>query len=336
MKDMNGKETKINDIGISLLRVLMCFGVILAHCWKHKGYDSLLFLPFKEIQTLAAPVFMLLSFYFLAERFLSPDESFLKKRMLRLLIPQIGWALIYWLVYLLLEPVPLNELFWQILTGHSAVLNATMWFQFDLIVLTLLFFLLFSFRNEKFSTILLICISFLCLILQHSGINYRLFSDLRFELSYPLGRLVEMLPYATIGFLLKHCRMTDTLKKYRYPVLIASLLLFTLPYLMSFPSAKGFGYAGITLLYLVILSFFITELLPFEMLPETIKKGMLPLCCHTLGIYCCHRLIHALVSRFLGYSPSSFLYCILLYILCYLFCSLLSLIPSKTIKKLVD
>lgn len=43
-------------------------------------------------------------------------------------------------------------------------------------------------------------IAMIALILQYSGANWSLFGDMRFELKYPLGRMVEMLPLAICGF----------------------------------------------------------------------------------------------------------------------------------------
>ena len=57
------KKTKI-DVNLSLLRMLMCFGVVLSHSCRNKLYPSIYFVPFRIIQHIAAPTFMLLSFYF--------------------------------------------------------------------------------------------------------------------------------------------------------------------------------------------------------------------------------------------------------------------------------
>lgn len=39
-------------------------------------------------------------------------------------------------------------------------------------------------------------------VLQYSGINFRVFVEMRFELRHSLGRLAEMLPCVVAGYLL--------------------------------------------------------------------------------------------------------------------------------------
>lgn len=69
--------------------------------------------------------------------------------------------------------------------GHSPQLNATMWYQVDLIYLTLLFLAVILIFQKNYETVLMI-LGFLALAAQYSGINL-IFDNLRFELKYPLG-----------------------------------------------------------------------------------------------------------------------------------------------------
>jgi len=335
---MNGKEsTNHTNIGFALLRMLMCFGVLLAHCWNKKGYDSIFFLPFREIQVLAAPVFMFLSFYFSYKTFVSKDKDRFLKRMKRLLLPQIGWTFIYWILFQFIENVPFSELLWQLFTGHSTVLNATMWFQIELIVITILFHLLFSMLDEKKAISVLYLLMFLCFILQFSKVNLFLFDDLRFELKYPLGRFAEMLPYAISGFFFSYYKIMNKLKQHRLLAALVSLFLLPLPYLIDFPVVKGFGYSGVTIFYLSILMIIFVEMLPFDLLHPTIKKAAILISSYTPGIYCCHRLIFAFLSHFFpAFAFSSFAGCIFLYLICYIICLMIFQVPNRYIKILVS
>ena len=65
----------------------------------------------------------------------------LTKRIKTLVIPLVGWSVIYATLYtfVLNRSISFKDFFWQSTTGHSEVLNPTMWFQSNLIVLTLLF-----------------------------------------------------------------------------------------------------------------------------------------------------------------------------------------------------
>lgn len=336
---MGEYRNKKIDLGLNLLKMLMCFGVLLAHCWDSKRYEAIIYLPFKEIRSLAVPVFMILSFYFLESFFSSPNPKQLKKRINKLITPLIIWAVIYYILYQYLDiKVSISDLFWQIFTGHSQTLNPTMWFQVELILLTLIFYELFKYFKTNIAYIILTILTISCFILQYSAINYQLFSNLRFELSYPLGRFIEMIPYAYFGLLLKHFNILEKLKKHRYLNMIIATLLFFIPYnYLSFPLAKGFGYSGITPLYLAIMAIIVASMVPFEKLPSNIKRIIYQISRYTLGIYCCHRLVNVLLINYYPILPiESFSWSIYVYIISYLLCLLISLIPNKIIKSLVE
>ena len=55
------KEKEYNQ-GIALLRMLMCFEVILCHCWYLQD-TSVLFTPLVVLMNYAVPVFMFVSFF---------------------------------------------------------------------------------------------------------------------------------------------------------------------------------------------------------------------------------------------------------------------------------
>ena len=95
MEDLN-KKREFN-YGIALLRTLMCFEVVLCHFWTIDVPKVLM--PFSVLRGLAVPVFMFLSFFLTEHTFLEYNKNKAKKRIWRVIYPQIGWALIYWLGY---------------------------------------------------------------------------------------------------------------------------------------------------------------------------------------------------------------------------------------------
>ena len=143
--------SKIN-YGFSLLKMLLAFEVILGHFANWDEYDPRLVWPFRELVSLAVACFVILSFYLMAKSFLIRDKQMMKKRLIRLLIPQIGWAIIYYVIYALID-LFMNkglhsgpmDFFWQLLTGHSRYLNPSMWYQVDIIIVTVIFYFIFSF-----------------------------------------------------------------------------------------------------------------------------------------------------------------------------------------------
>ena len=300
---------------------------------------------------------MLMSFYLAGEIFFrrnTPPHSIdtdthtgcsrESKRLWRVCYPQVAWAVIYFIILSItaaegMKPMP-TDFLWQVFTGHSDKLNATMWFQTDLIAITLLYLLLFKFQeNEK--AVLLTQVSFFCaLVMQYTGLNSSLFGDLRFELKYPLGRFCEMLPYAALGISCAYFNVFERLKRRRlfFIPLFAVISAFLLKYKVM-TEAPGFGNSDSNC---IPLAFFVTAfafLLPLENLPGCVKKALGFITRYTLGIYCMHRLVMHLISLFLprqAEGTESFVLCLAAYGICFLISFLISRIPLKPFRQLVS
>ena len=343
---MNKRNIDIDryNLGFSLLKALMAFEVILAHFCNWNEYDPLIVWPFRELVSLAVSCFAIMSFYLMTDFFLKRDHSRFIKRMKRLAIPQIGWALLYFGIYLLLNvlfhanlPLKLIDLFWQILTGHSMDLNPTMWYQFNVIIITALFYLVFKKTDDQKGFYTLIVLLIFSYLMQYTGINRALFQDLPFELKKPLGRILEVIPFAVIGFALKYLNIFERLKRHRYLVMAVCVIAFLAGFSIPWPEVKGFDYSGFAKPYLSLCIVTFAYLVPLEKLQQKIKKVILRITDYTMGIYCCHRLMYTLLYVFFPRLPlHSFERCVLIYLLCYLFCFLIDRIPSKTTKQLID
>lgn len=76
-----------------------------------------------------------------------------------------------------------------------------MWFQVDLIAITALYIWgkrKWNINLKKLSIIGLV----IAYAMQYTGINYEIFSKLPYSMSYTLGRIAEMFPFAAAGYLL--------------------------------------------------------------------------------------------------------------------------------------
>ena len=335
---------KIN-YSFSLLKMLMAFEVLLAHFCNWKEYEDMRFLwPFRELVSLAVPCFMILSFYLTQRSFLLKDNAKFKERLIRLCIPQFGWAVIYYAVYLLLDLFfhaglhgGISSLFWQIITGHSRYLNATMWFQFDIIVISILFHFIFTVFDEKRGYVTLIVLTLFSYFMQISGINWALFGELEFELKFPLGRIFEMIPYAFLGFTLRYFDILEKMKKYRYILMPLCVVMFFSGFYITLPEFKDFGFSGFIKPYLAFPIIAFAYLTPLEYVPLTIKKAILHITNYSLGIYCIHRLINTLITLIVPELPlRSFERCILLYAICYLACFLIDRIKDRKVNLLIN
>ena len=343
MKKKTIHYDKIN-YGFSLLKMLLVFEVILGHFCIWEEYDNILLWPFRELVSLSVPCFVILSFYLTERSFLQRDKIKYHIRLRRLLIPQIGWAFIYWIVYFLFTTFlkadlthSISDLFWQLFTGHSPALNASMWYQIDMIIITIFFQFVFAGLNDKRGYSVIIGIMIFSYVLQFSGINRFLFGDMRFELKYPLGRIAEMIPYAVIGFSLRYFNVYDNLRKHRWIIMILCIILFYIGYNFPWHQVKDFGFSGLCKPYLALCIVSFANLCPLENLPLSIKKIILIISDYSLGIYCCHRMIYTIIHLSLpGLFISSIPMCVLTYLLSYLLCCLINLIPYSIFQSLVD
>ena len=94
-------EASEYNIGFCFLRIWMSFEVILVHFWYVPSIDYVpwYLFPFAYMRMLAVPLFMMLSFFLLERTFIARDCNKFKKRIVRLLVPHIGWAVIYFFVF---------------------------------------------------------------------------------------------------------------------------------------------------------------------------------------------------------------------------------------------
>lgn len=340
----NSIEKKEFNYGLALLRALMCFEVVLCHFWNSDG--SRFLMPFSMLKGLAVPVFMFLSFFLTEHTFLEYNKTKAKKRIWRVIYPQIGWAIIYWLGYTIGQfiikdiGVRFSDLWWQMFTGHSPRLNASMWFQTVLIVLTGVYIFIFKFFDAKKGILITYAMMFAAFVIQYSGINFKLFDSLRFELKYPLGRFFEMIPYATIGFSCAYYNVFEKAKEKRlfFIILFGLASIFLLKH--SFiNSASGFGYSNNNCLLLGFFVIGFAYLIPFEKLSQSVKDVFKFLTKYTLGIYCMHRIVAEFLKILLtkiGINIDSFILCIITYIIAFFVSFLMCKIPTKLSRELVD
>ncbi len=338
--DKTDRIDRIN-YGLSLLKMLMAFEVLLSHFADWKQYDPRLVWPFRELNSLAVPVFLIISFYLTAPSFEKRNREKTIDRFRRLLIPQIFWAVVYYVIYACIDLIlhkglhsGISDLFLQLLTGHSRYLNPSMWYQFDLIIVTFLFSLAFHYLDDRKIASTFIILLILSYFLQFSGINHSLFHEMEFEFKYPFGRIVESIPYAIIGYFLRYFDLFNKLRKYRYLIMILSVVLFLGGFIIPWPMLDDFGYGGLAKPYLSLCIIAFAFLVPFEYAGPSIKKAILKISDYTLGIYCIHRLINTLLQIFSPFiTLRSIERCVLIYILSYLVCFLLDQIRHPFIQR---
>jgi fucose 4-O-acetylase-like acetyltransferase len=226
--------------------------------------------PFRVLETYAVPCFMLISFI-LSEKYITQSTWMTtKKRIDRLIWPYIFWGTVNWCIFIVCERVlhvdivdGFSALLWQLITGCGYHVNTPLWYMACLIWLTLIYVLIFKLPNRNISLLVIHILLAISLLLQYTGINYYLFAGLRWELCYSLGRICEMIPYATIGYDISYFGLYKKLAfKAKVIIPIAIVFLYILLYEGIYPSVKGFGYQGVSTVIIAILMVSIAYLTP--------------------------------------------------------------------------
>lgn len=329
---MNAKIEATRNIGISLLKILMSFTVIVCHF----GVGG-------EVLYLAVPCFMMISFLLLGDRIIYKDA--MQERIKRLFFPQVVWAIVYYMVYKLVfgngAKVQIEDLIWQIFLGTSSKLNSAMWFQADLIILTIIIYMVFNSMKKNNAVKFLFVLMIFSIVAQYSGWNFKLFGSLRYELKWPLGRICEMFPYAILGTIFNYFKIYNFLESRKKMSIITTGILIVFVWNNSFISnpAESFIYAGIRYIVITVLIVTFFWLFPFDkFLNRKLTNLIHNLSKYSLGIYCIHLLVGYIVNELnakYNIVGGTLRKCILIYIVSMILSYIITLIPNETVKKMV-
>lgn len=320
-------ETHNFSVGISILRSILCFWVLIIHCSDVKDTHKKFLTRHFHV-----PTFFLLSFYFYYPIANGRNIQKLKLRFQRLLYPYIFYAIFIIIMNNILVTYTslksshrlysLKDLYIQILIGTR--FYNLFWFQFNLIFLSL-FFAIISFIFKKKLLFILEFIGIISLYLHLSGINYYAFIYLKMPTQSSLGNLNEMIPLAVFGCFFNSINLLQKLNKLDLSILfILSSLLFLIFKYDIFLKYPGFIYPNVLLNILgstlLLLLFGIINFDKFTRTKKIIKKITL----FTGGIY----YIHGIFPKYLYFffkitkKNTSYFYPFCIYIICYIICLL--------------
>lgn len=216
-----------------------------------------------------------------------------------------------------------------------------MWFQVNLIYITLLFAVASHFsRAESRYNIVLLAVALAALLMQYTGVNTALFSELRYELTFPLGRFFEMLPCAVLGYFAGRYQVFQHLRRYWLSLLLLSVPLYELLQLAIVTLHGPFGYSGLVLPLRAALFTAVFYVIPFERLPDCILSFIEHTTRYTFGIYCMHLLVGRLMLMAVAQSGYDFYLLpgheLLIYICCYGVSFVLAHLPGRSLSGLVS
>ena len=220
---------------VEILRLLGAMAVV----WSHYGRFRI------PVVKIAVPCFVVISFFFGWRVIASGEFARLRRSLIRFAVPFFAWGALSYIVAVILgTKTGIAPLLWQLLLGHSTCMP--LYYLWDVAVMMAFLFVLFRCLSVKAFWWVSGCIAAVCLCLQYSGLNYRLFGQLPFEVAFPLGRLVELFPSALAG-----CAIASGILTGRRSLVIGSILAACSTVLL-FSGIKdggdGFGYAGLVLL----------------------------------------------------------------------------------------
>ncbi len=321
------------NFGIELLRMILCFWIILFHFGGDNNKKK-----YKILNTFFhVPTFMIISFYFSYKIFSSKNILKIKLRLERLLIPFLIIPIIKFVIIILLEyprinKINIKELFIELLlnyiTGYNIIVP--LWFVHILIIITILFEIIYLlFRNHYL--FVLQSLAIISYYLQYSEINFKIFNNYRSHLR-AVSHFAEMIPIATTGLNLGYIKILDFLKNYRVKSIFFSIIILLFIYNFNILGEfRGFYYSGIKQNIAALCLFFIFSLIPFEKIINNkycfiiIRK----ISSYTGGIYYFHPIIKDILNKIKYLTNQPLLTCIIIYIIGYLIC----LIGTKIFKK---
>lgn len=327
-----------------LLKILLSFSVVFHHL--HGALDNDYWFFWSNNIT---PIFMCLSFWLVEPAISCCDTKKILIRIKKLFTPMWFWALIYGGGYWIIQKTTgtklingISDVLWQMIMGNSETLNKSMWFHFCLLWITIILFLAVYHAPQIHKDLWVAILFLLALFMQYSSINYTLCSQMNYPMMNPMGRLMEMLPCAITGYILRRYNIYESFKKDRMSIMIFAIGILAFIFLY-FRESKipGFWTQGISHVFVsaivVMVMYYFQDLLILIDKSTVIKKIILTVSQYTLGIYCMHRFVGVFLNVvFYGKEPNekiSFIGCVFVFAICWFVSYMIDHIPISIIKQ---
>ena len=330
------KNIKINkkvNLGLEILRMLMSFWVIMTHYYqpKYKVVFNMIILHAFHV-----PTFFIMSFYFLFPNLSKRNLDKIKNRLERLIIPYIIYPVLYCIInnllYILnkdkIKIIKFKYLLMQLLIGRRFF--NVLWFHFNLILLTISFYII-SFLFKGNYLIILQIFGLITYVISISNLNFDFFSEYRDEIKLSVGHFAETIPLSITGLTLASFDIIYKVKNYRNKAIFFSLSLLIMLFKYDiFTEVKGFGKQGLLNIIAGSLFFILFSLFPLDDCNKNVKKIIRYMTYFTPGIYFLHTKIFHIFKIIDLIKNLTFLGCIIIYILSYLICIIFYLLFKHT------
>lgn len=278
---MLSDKSKQYNTWVSLLRVFLCFIVIQDHF--STAYETLAqkFIGFFSL--LAVPCFLFLSFFYMAHDFAKGDVRRIRSKILSLYLPVVFWNVIYFLIINTLSLFGISPkiegsgLIKSMIFSHTEGLAFHLWYLIvQIIIMTIILVLTKLVNSKKAKTAVLFSILIFSLILEYTGIAYRIFENSSFEMQYSWGRTIECMPFAICGILFAW--YVDAFDNRKKCIILLVSIVMTYVSMKFIPPTIDFSYGGV---YRVMASFTICQ---FVLLLPDLFTGVVKECINFIGI----------------------------------------------------
>lgn len=318
------------NYGLELLRMLLCYWVVLYHCLLTTDIEFIKSLKRKMFHV---PCFFFISFFFLFRVIIGKNIKKMILRLERLLIPYFIWPIIIWvfnnIFYCSLKIsrfgkfLPFIYLAKQLIIGR--LFQAQFWFLFNLLFFTIMFFIqIFILKKNNFLIFTQI-IAITSYFLQYSKYNYIFFDNYSSCISHSIGHFVESYPIASSAFTLSELnvltRLENITRSQNIIILYCLIAIFFIFKYDIFMDIENYGhtynYNGIDKNIFSLIIFIGFYLIPFNKCNSDKLKIIIKLITnYTQGIYCIHPIVSYYLTKFLSVKHTVF-GCTLIYIFSY-------------------
>lgn len=330
--------------GITVLKIVMSFAVVCRHFWLNYQFASL-YTHIYPVTLWAVPVFMIMSFMLSYKHFAQGDRKWFFERIWKLYKPILIWGVIYSSIYTMMGLltgktwVTGKDFLIHLCTGASPSICGPMWFELDLVVLTVIVFVIISLLGDSRGYILMCILACMALLSEYTGGLSLLVDGLSWSVQHSWGILPEMFPFVVVGYSFSKFSIISKIKRNKKKVAFwcGFGLFMTVACKDRFPVAYGVWYQGV---YLILVASCVVIL--FCLVPESFwDRGRLAidfLGNYTMGVYFMHPLVAFfinLIAGKIGFGVSTLGICLIVYFLSICLSSLIDRLPFRFCKGLV-
>ena len=334
----NKYETIISNknLGIEILRTILCFWVVLFHCLNIKYAHKNRFFYYAKYKSYHVPCFTFISFFFTSNIFIKKNIDKIKSRFERLLIPYLVYPIAFWVINnciyiffhfnMMNKKISFYELYIQILFGYQFLY--ILWFLMSMMMIILIFSLIL-FACEKYYLHILQILSIIIIFFQYSYKD-NILDNYPEYIRIPLTHMLSQIPFATGGISFSSSNISLYFKNHKNSYFVSFIYLILLIMLYKYDIfIYKVGFKGFENIYASFINFIAFYSLPINKINIKIQFIIKIITSFTQGVYCLHIIICYFVKNYLD-SNQTFVGSVIIYLISYVISFLMNNLLKKT------